>query len=90
VSELVGFLPNILTSVQGYVQDRVQPIISRSISKVNFIILVPYMDTSLSVFCHFGTSKKLYTHEFLFLFCILLDIFPHFISNQKALYNCFL
>jgi hypothetical protein len=91
VSELVGFLRKILISVQGYEQDRVQPIISRSISKVNFIVLVPYMDMSLSVFCHFGTSKKLYTHEFLLLFCVLhtscflssLTFFPPLLAIRK-------
>jgi hypothetical protein len=40
-------LRKILTSVHGYEQDRVQLITSRDIFKINFIILVAYMGTSL-------------------------------------------
>ena len=54
------FLRKILTSVHGYDQDWVQPVSTTSLSnfKIKFIILVPYMDTSVSVLCCLGTSKK--------------------------------
>jgi hypothetical protein len=48
ISALVGCFRKIVTSVHGYEQDRVQPITSHSTVKINFFVLVPYMDTSLS------------------------------------------